>query len=525
MPQIIWPNNLPESWLQTPIRDVAEFSYGKALPSSQRDNSGSFNVYGSGGVTGKHSDAFIQDPTIIVGRKGSVGKVFVNESPCWCIDTAFYCSYLSQQVNLNYFAALLKFIDLSRFSITVGVPGLNRDDLYNILIPIPPLEEQQAIVDILQQAEQLRRLRQDSLAKAEKLAAALFLEMFGNPLENDRPKKSLGELGTLDRGLSKHRPRNAPHLFGGKYPFVQTGDVANSNGFIRQHSSTYSEEGLKQSKLWPKGTLCITIAANIANTGILQYEACFPDSVVGFIAGEKVTPEYVMFAVNVLQKVLESQATQSAQKNINLKVLRILSIPVPTKEELEKFTASVRDIYQVIDCNKEFDKQLSKTTQILESKAFSGCLTEAWRQEHPDIISSHVRANISTTAKAVNIAYGVSKPRVADYREIGLVDQLSQFQKTVWRYFVNNQDYVPNDLPALIAELPDEITANDQTRLQTTLTTLTALGLIAKVSLLDSEGHYTTAYRAVHEDDQLQNFKLPIEDQGLSGVRLKTVEW
>ena len=93
------------------------------------------------------------------------------------------------------------------------------------------------------------------------------------------------QLGELNRGKSKHRPRNDPRLLGGPYPFVQTGDVRHSGGLITRHSQTYTEFGLAQSRLWPPGTLCITIAANIADTdGILSYEACFPDSVVGFVS-------------------------------------------------------------------------------------------------------------------------------------------------------------------------------------------------------------------------------------------------
>ncbi len=93
----------------------------------------------------------------------------------------------------------------------------------------------------------------------------------------------LPQLGELNRGKSKHRPRNAPILYGGPYPFVQTGDVRHATGIIKQYTQTYSEEGLKQSRLWPKGTLCITIAANIADTALLGFDVCFPDSIVGFI--------------------------------------------------------------------------------------------------------------------------------------------------------------------------------------------------------------------------------------------------
>ena len=92
----------------------------------------------------------------------------------------------------------------------------------------------------------------------------------------------LGELGLLKRGKSTHRPRYAFHLYCGAYPFVQTGDVKAAGKYITNYSQTYSEAGLKQSRLWKKGTLCITIAANIADIAILGFDACFPDSVLGF---------------------------------------------------------------------------------------------------------------------------------------------------------------------------------------------------------------------------------------------------
>lgn len=141
--------------------------------------------------------------------------------------------------------------------------------------------------------------------------------------------QKFGEVGTLDRGISKHRPRNAPELLGGSHPLVQTGEVANCDGYIRSYTSTYSDLGLRQSKMWPAGTLCITIAANIAKTGILTFEACFPDSVVGFRADDPATVEYVRVWLSFLQKALEDSAPESAQKNINLAILRGLNIPLP----------------------------------------------------------------------------------------------------------------------------------------------------------------------------------------------------
>lgn len=117
----------------------------------------------------------------------------------------------------------------------------------------------------------------------------------------------LRDLGELDRGRSSHRPRNDPRLYGGPYPFVQTGDIRRSGGTIRRHSQTYSDVGLAQSRLWPAGTLCITIAANIAETAILTYPACFPDSVVGFVNdGASVLTRYVQVSLHALKQRLRS---------------------------------------------------------------------------------------------------------------------------------------------------------------------------------------------------------------------------
>jgi type I restriction enzyme S subunit len=145
---------------------------------------------------------------------------------------------------------------------------------------------------------------------------------------------TLPQVGELNRGKSKHRPRDDKALYGGPYPFIQTGDVRRSDGSIAEFSQTYSEAGLQQSRLWPTGTLCITIAANIAETGILQMNACFPDSVVGFIADQgQTTTEYVEVFIRTAKENLDRFASATAQKNINLEVLEAVVVPIPPLEE------------------------------------------------------------------------------------------------------------------------------------------------------------------------------------------------
>ncbi len=150
-------------------------------------------------------------------------------------------------------------------------------------------------------------------------------------MSSDWTLQKISTLGEFDRGKSKHRPRDAKHLYGGPYPFIQTGDVTNADGRITSFRQTYSEAGLAQSRLWPAGTLAITIAANIAETALLTFPACFPDSVVGFTAHpQKADIRFVEYLFQAMRKQVKSHAYGSAQENINLEVLRKLEFPIPS---------------------------------------------------------------------------------------------------------------------------------------------------------------------------------------------------
>jgi type I restriction enzyme S subunit len=223
------------------------------------------------------------------------------------------------------------------------VKNLNKDIVASIKIPLPPLEEQRRIAAILDKATELEVLSMKQSRLLEDAEKHLFLEYFGSPFPGKTPwpVAQLGELGSLERGISKHRPRNDPTLMDGPYPFIQTGDVAGCRGKITTFSATYSEKGLAQSRLWPAGTLCITIAANIAKTGILDFDACFPDSVVGFQERSPAIITYVQCWMSFLQGHIEQMAPESAQKNINLEILRGLSVPVPSEDRLKKFHVAI----------------------------------------------------------------------------------------------------------------------------------------------------------------------------------------
>lgn len=177
--------------------------------------------------------------------------------------------------------------------------------------------------------------------------------------------KSLDELGTVSRGRSRHRPRDAAHLYGGPHPFVQTGDVKRAGLYLSDYSQTYSDEGLAQSKLWPTGTLCITIAANIADTSILAIDACFPDSVIGFIPDpEKSDARFIKYLFDAVLKLQYRQVSQgAAQDNLSQGKLLALKFSVPD---------DVNEQIRIADFIAAYDELIennNRRIQLLEESA------------------------------------------------------------------------------------------------------------------------------------------------------------
>jgi type I restriction enzyme, S subunit len=188
---------------------------------------------------------------------------------------------------------------------------------------------------------------------------------------NDWKSKSLDELGFVGRGKSKHRPRDAAHLYGGPYPFIQTGDVKHSNLYVNKSIQTYSEAGLAQSRLWKSGTLCITIAANIADTAILGIDACFPDSVIGFVPDEeKADVKFVKYLFNTLQSRYQQYSQGAAQDNLSQKKLLSLKFLVPKLSIQKKIVHTLSAYDDLIENNLRRIALLEKSARLLYEEWF-----------------------------------------------------------------------------------------------------------------------------------------------------------
>ena len=221
--------------------------------------------------------------------------------------------------------------------------------LKELEIAYPGRPEQRRIVAILEQAFDNIAAAKANAEKNLQNARALFeshLQSVFTQRGEGWEDKTLEQIATtFGRGKSKHRPRNDKILYGGKYPFIQTGDVRNSEHFITEYSQTYSDTGLAQSKLWPKGTICITIAANIAETGILSFDACFPDSVIGLVTNQQEADVgFVEYLLQLFKARIQAMGQGSAQANINMGTFENERFPFPSVPEQKQIVAKLDNL-------------------------------------------------------------------------------------------------------------------------------------------------------------------------------------
>ncbi|MEE7563687.1 restriction endonuclease subunit S [Vibrio cholerae] len=240
------------------------------------------------------------------------------------------------------------------------------------LVPQDPSDESAA--ELLKRiADEKAQLVKDKKIKKQKALPPIAEDEKPFELPSGWEWCRLPDLGELARGKSKHRPRNDPKLYeNGNIPLVQTGDVARANGTILTYTAKYNEFGLAQSQLWPKGTLCITIAANIADTATLGFDACFPDSVVGYTPYDKEIPTvYFDYFIKTAKENLERFAPSTAQKNINLEILSNVLVPCPPMQQFPRIVKKVNLLLGICDELKERLKesqmsQLQLTDAIVE---------------------------------------------------------------------------------------------------------------------------------------------------------------
>jgi type I restriction enzyme S subunit len=250
--------------------------------------------------------------------------------------------------------------------------------------PLPPISEQRRIAEILSAVDDAIERTGAIIEKLIQLNNGLMQRLFSRGISHSTFKRTkigqipdswtilpLEDVASIERGKFQHRPRNEPRFYGGKYPFIQTGDVTNSGGRIRSYSQTLNEEGLAISRLFPAGTIIITIAANIGDTAIAEFDAAFPDSLIGITAGPEINNRFLEYYLRTRKDHLTGCATQSAQKNINLETLKPYPVPVPGKVE----QLTIASILETVELDEQKEIGVSHRLKQLKSSLMQVLLT------------------------------------------------------------------------------------------------------------------------------------------------------
>jgi type I restriction enzyme S subunit len=289
------------------------------------------------------------------------------------LDPQYLAAWLLQQWQLKVFESIC-----NRW---IGQSAVKNDKLLALEIPLPPLDEQKRIAAILNEqmaaVERARAAAEAQLEAAKALPAAYLRAVFSSPEAQQWPRRKLEEIAKLQRGRFSPRPRNDPRYYGGPYPWIQIGEVEAANKYITFYRSTLNDHGLAVSKMFPKGTLVISIAATIGAVGILTFDACMPDSLVGITPypgiGDK---EFLYYVLLFIRDHLESIAPQMAQANLKLELLNPLQIPAPPYADQQRVAAMLNEKMASAErTRKAIEKELDTVNKLpaaLLRRAFNG---------------------------------------------------------------------------------------------------------------------------------------------------------
>ena len=366
---IEWIGEIPEGWEVRKIKSNFAI-YAGATPKSEKPEywdggipwitpadfktTDKYASYGRKSLTSLGYDScgttLVPAGSIIFSKRAPVGSVVIAKNAL-CTNQGCLSCIPNEAVNSTYFYYCMSIFTEQFELVSAGTTfkEIAASTFASFLLPCPPLSQQNEIVNFLDKEssriDSMLSKTRSSIEEYKKLKQAVITQAVTKGVRGEREMKDsgvewIGETPkewvcekikyatSISRGLFNHRPRNDERYYNGKYPFIQTGDVANATKYIVSYSQTLNELGKSVSKEFPKGTLTMTIAANVGDVAILNFDAYFPDSVVGFVPNKNIRTLYLFYVFSAMKDEFIRTAIKSTQLNLNIDRVKETFIPV-----------------------------------------------------------------------------------------------------------------------------------------------------------------------------------------------------
>lgn len=372
---------LPDGWRWVRLGDACEFTYGSSLPAHSREE-GTVPVYGSNGVVGYHNHQLTNGPTIVIGRKGSIGEIHFSEVACWPIDTTYFIEHPKIDIDIRWLSHWLRGLNLTGLNKAAAVPGLNRDDACALEIPLPPLSEQKRIAAILNEqmaaVERAKAAAESQLEAATSLPAAYLRAVFNSSEAQQWPRKRLGEVGCFESGGTPSKEN--PSYWEGHIPFVTGADITDFYISSKNARAFLTEEGLTSGKtaICHRGTVLLVTRTRVGRVGIATETMGASQDLSPYICGQQLFPEYVCrYLVNISDYLLASCRGATIQ-GLTRDFVHTLEIPLPPLSEQQRISAKLSEQMSAVErVRKSVAEQLDLINRLPEAllkSAFSGTI-------------------------------------------------------------------------------------------------------------------------------------------------------
>ena len=353
------------------LGEICEFTYGDSLKEENR-RAGNVPVYGSNGIVGWHDKALSHGPTIIVGRKGSIGEISWSDKPCFPIDTTYFIEETRQPCELKWLYYALIQLDLTRLNKSAAVPGLNRDDAYKQIIPFPTLPKQQRIAAILDQANRLLRTCRYTFELSDTFLPAAFLEIFGDCFKQG-PFHRFGDLVRITGGGTPSR--DCPEYFQGHIPWFTSKDMRGD--YIWDTEEHITEDAIRDSAthLVPANSILIVVKSKVLMhrlpVAIAKVPICHGQDIKSVQCSKSLHHEFARFVLKYHEPRLLNVARGANTEGLTLPMLEKLPVPIVELSEQQKFASIVEQRERLRAEQQEALRQAEHLFQSLLHRAFT----------------------------------------------------------------------------------------------------------------------------------------------------------